>query len=44
GFETLREQVSLPIYALGGMQIEDVRKARSHGGQGIAAIRALWPQ
>lgn len=44
GFETLREQVSLPIYALGGMQIEDVREARSHGAQGIAAIRSLWPQ
>ncbi|WP_238983989.1 Nudix family hydrolase, partial [Xanthomonas phaseoli] len=44
GFETLREQVSLPIYALGGMQVEDVRQARSHGAQGIAAIRALWPQ
>ncbi|WP_246750477.1 thiamine phosphate synthase, partial [Xanthomonas citri] len=34
----------LPIYALGGMQVEDVRQARSHGAQGIAAIRALWPQ
>ncbi|PPV08568.1 hypothetical protein XBLMG947_0121 [Xanthomonas bromi] len=44
GFETLREQVSLPIYALGGMQIEDVRESRSHGAQGIAAIRSLWPQ
>ncbi|USJ01739.1 Nudix family hydrolase [Xanthomonas prunicola] len=44
GFETLREQVSLPLYALGGMQVEDVREARSHGAQGIAAIRSLWPQ
>lgn len=44
GFETLREQVSLPIYALGGMQVEHVRQARSHGAQGIAAIRSLWPQ
>ncbi|PPT26132.1 Nudix family hydrolase [Xanthomonas arboricola] len=44
GFERLREQVSLPIYALGGMQVDDLREARSHGAQGIAAIRALWPQ
>ncbi|MET3146954.1 UNVERIFIED_ORG: 8-oxo-dGTP diphosphatase [Xanthomonas axonopodis] len=44
GFETLREQVSLPIYVLGGMQIEDLREARAHGAQGIAAIRSLWPQ
>ncbi|MCC5087744.1 Nudix family hydrolase [Xanthomonas campestris] len=43
GFETLREQVSLPIYALGGMQPGDVREARAHGAQGIAAIRGLWP-
>ncbi|OQP73423.1 DNA mismatch repair protein MutT [Xanthomonas phaseoli pv. syngonii LMG 9055] len=44
GFESLREQVSLPIYALGGMQIEDLHEARAHGAQGIAAIRSLWPQ
>lgn len=44
GFERLREQVSLPIYALGGMQVDDLREARAHGAQGIAAIRALWPQ
>lgn len=41
-FAALREYVSLPIYALGGMQIEDIAVARAHGGQGIAAIRALW--
>lgn len=42
GFAALREQVSLPIYALGGMGIADIATARAHGGQGIAAIRALW--
>ena len=41
-FAALRERVSLPIYALGGMSHEDIVVARSHGGQGIAAIRALW--
>ncbi len=43
GFATLREQVSLPIYAIGGLQPADLETARAHGAQGIAAIRALWP-
>jgi 8-oxo-dGTP diphosphatase len=43
GFADLREQVSLPIYALGGMRRNDLAKARRHGAQGIAAIRGLWP-
>ena len=43
-FAALREQVSLPIYAIGGMTRGDIAIARSHGGQGIAAIRALWAQ
>jgi 8-oxo-dGTP diphosphatase len=43
GFARLREAVSLPIYALGGMRGEDIEIARRHGAQGIAAIRGLWP-
>jgi len=43
GFAELRELVSLPIYALGGMRIGDLSMSRTHGAQGIAAIRALWP-
>jgi 8-oxo-dGTP diphosphatase len=42
GFARLREMVSLPIYALGGMSAADLANARAHGAQGIAAIRALW--
>ncbi len=42
-FAALRERVSLPLYAIGGVSDEDIVAARSHGGQGIAAIRALWP-
>lgn len=41
GFARLREAVSLPIYAIGGMQLTDVANARTHGAQGIAAIRAV---
>lgn len=42
-FATLREQSALPIYAIGGMRVDDIALARAHGAQGIAAIRALWP-
>lgn len=41
-FAALREQVSLPIYAIGGLGTEDLAEARRHGAQGIAAIRSLW--
>lgn len=43
GFRALREEASLPIYAIGGLGACDLHEARSHGAQGIAAIRALWP-
>lgn len=41
-FETMREKVSLPIYASGGLHPEHVAEARRHGAQGIAALRSLW--
>ena len=41
-FARLREDVSLPIYALGGLAPTDLEDARRHGAQGIAAIRSLW--
>jgi 8-oxo-dGTP diphosphatase len=43
GFAALREDVSLPIYAIGGMSPADLGVARQHGAQGVAAIRSLWP-
>jgi 8-oxo-dGTP diphosphatase len=42
-FAALREAVSLPIYAIGGLTPDDIGEARRHGAQGIAAIRSLWP-
>lgn len=42
-FAALREQASLPIYAIGGLAPDDHDAARRHGAQGIAAIRGLWP-
>lgn len=44
GFARLREDVSLPIYAIGGLAPQDIAEARQHGAQGIAAIRAIWPE
>ena len=41
-FEQLRERVALPLYAIGGLTPGDIATARSHGAQGIAAIRGLW--
>ena len=43
-FAALRETVSLPIYAIGGLAPADIPTARRHGAQGIAAIRSLWHQ
>ncbi len=31
-----------PVYALGGLNLDDLLPARQHGGQGVAAISALW--
>lgn len=42
-FAALRELVSLPLYALGGMTPGHQDAARRNGAQGIAAIRGLWP-
>ncbi|HEY4529491.1 MAG TPA: 8-oxo-dGTP diphosphatase MutT [Luteimonas sp.] len=41
-FAALRETVSLPVYAIGGLGPEDMGEARRHGAQGVAGIRALW--
>jgi 8-oxo-dGTP diphosphatase len=42
-FAAMRERVSLPIYAIGGLGVHDIGLARDCGAQGIAAIRGLWP-
>jgi len=41
-FTELVESVALPVYALGGMQSSHIEAAKACGGQGIAAIGALW--
>lgn len=42
GFAGLREDSTLPLYAIGGVAPADIGEARRHGAQGIAAIRGLW--
>lgn len=42
-FAALREQTTIPLYAIGGLGPADLPVARAHGAQGIAAIRGLWP-
>jgi len=37
------DNCAFPVYALGGMSHDDIAAAQAHGGQGIAAIRSLWP-
>lgn len=47
GWHTFTEWVrdcALPVYALGGMTRSDRTQAIEAGGQGVAAIRALWEQ
>ena len=43
GFEALRAQSALPVYALGGVGAGDLAEARRHGAQGVAGIRGFWP-
>jgi 8-oxo-dGTP diphosphatase len=41
-FRSLSSQVSIPVYALGGMTQGDLAKALEEGAHGIAAITAVW--
>lgn len=43
GFRQLRRQVQLPVFALGGMQINDRSAAMAAGASGIASISAFLP-
>ncbi|MEQ8955954.1 MAG: thiamine phosphate synthase, partial [Gammaproteobacteria bacterium] len=41
GFADLCKQVSIPVYALGGVAWGDLETARTYGGQGVAGIRGF---
>ena len=41
-FSRMIAEYPLPVYALGGLQREDLRTAWAHGAHGIAMQRAVW--
>jgi 8-oxo-dGTP diphosphatase len=41
-FAALVDQIAIPVYALGGMDLSQRAIAWQHGGQGVAGIRGLW--
>lgn len=42
GFRRIAADASLPIYAIGGLQIDELPEARRHGAHGIVMIRGSW--
>ena len=40
-FTELMQQINIPVFALGGLSLDDLWKVRKNGGQGIAGIRAF---
>ena len=43
-FEVIAQAAGLPAYAIGGVGPKDLAQARVHWGQGVAGIRAFWPE
>ncbi len=41
-FHDMVDNINIPVYALGGVSADDIEQAWRSGGQGIAAIGALW--
>lgn len=41
-FSEIVEQVNIPVYALGGMGVEDIEFSWKHGAQGVAGISCWW--
>jgi len=41
-FTELTRQSTIPVYALGGMQLSDIESSQFHGGQGVAMISGIW--
>jgi 8-oxo-dGTP diphosphatase len=41
-FRVLSDTTSLPVFALGGVSLSDMKLSWKQGAQGIAAISAFW--
>lgn len=44
GFSQVLAGNGIPVYALGGLRLEDLKTAQRHGAHGIAMQRAVWPK
>ena len=42
GFRRIVEGASIPVYAIGGLGMEDMDRARAAGAHGLAMIRGAW--
>lgn len=42
GFAALAEGMPIPVYALGGMRLQDMAAAWQHGAHGVAMQRGVW--
>ncbi|WP_070987631.1 Nudix family hydrolase [Halofilum ochraceum] len=43
GLARLAARTTLPVYALGGLEVSDLVRARDAGAIGVAGIRGFWP-
>ena len=43
-FSEMVTNINVPVYALGGVTRDNMKQAWLSGGQGIAAISALWDE
>ena len=41
-FSALIEHSTIPVYALGGMELNDLHAAKLHGAHGVAMQRSIW--
>ena len=41
-FNDLVEPACVPVYALGGMRAEDMKKSREFGAQGVSVLSGIW--
>ena len=41
-FKAIVNQVDIPVYALGGMDLEDLDDSYNNGAVGIASQRKIW--
>lgn len=41
-FSALTDMAEMPVFALGGMGLNDIAQAQKNGAQGISAISSLW--